>query len=96
MVRLDDPPFHVLVTLVGDRAVAIEDSCNHAGASLSEGTRKGDCVLCPMHGYIFELATGELIAPRGLCGDQRTFVAEREGDQVVVWDAAPGVELIGL
>jgi nitrite reductase/ring-hydroxylating ferredoxin subunit len=96
MVRLDDPPFHVLVTLVGDRPVAIEDSCNHAGASLSEGTRKGDCVLCPMHGYIFELATGELVAPRGLCGDQRTFIARREGDQVVVWDPAPGVELIGL
>jgi nitrite reductase/ring-hydroxylating ferredoxin subunit len=95
MVRLEDPPFHVLVALAGDRPVAIEDACNHAGASLSEGSRRGDCVICPMHGYTFELHTGKLVEPRGLCGDQRTFIARREGEHVVVWDPGPPVDVVG-
>jgi nitrite reductase/ring-hydroxylating ferredoxin subunit len=95
LVRLDDPPFHVLVALLDGEPYAIEDSCNHAGASLSEGWRRGDCVVCPMHGYVFELRTGALVEPRGFCGDQRTFVAERRGDRVFVWDKGPPVALVG-
>jgi nitrite reductase/ring-hydroxylating ferredoxin subunit len=48
-----------------------------------------------MHGYVFELGTGKLVEPRGLCGDQRTFVARREGDEVAVWDAGVGVVVLG-
>jgi nitrite reductase/ring-hydroxylating ferredoxin subunit len=98
MVRLPYPPFHVLVALVGEVPCAIEDACNHAGASLSEGGRDGTCVSCPMHGYIFELSTGRLVEPRGLCGDQRLFVARLGGDnrgEVVVWDPGSGVALVG-
>jgi nitrite reductase/ring-hydroxylating ferredoxin subunit len=104
MVRLDDPPFHVLVAIVGDAPFAIEDACNHAGASLSEGGRCGGPpeaaeedrphVACPMHGYIFELRTGRLVAPRGLCGDQRRLSASFEGDDVVVWDPGARVAVI--
>jgi nitrite reductase (NADH) small subunit len=91
LVRLAYPPFHVLVALADGIPYAIEDACNHAGASLSEGERDGACVSCPMHGYVFELATGRLVQPRGLCDDQRCFVARLDGDDVVVWD--PGAEL---
>ena len=95
-VRLPYPPFDVLVALVGGQPFAIEDACNHAGASLSEGERDGEgCVSCPMHGYVFEIPTGRLLRPRGLCSDQRTFVAQFEGDEVVVWDAGAGVQIIG-
>jgi nitrite reductase/ring-hydroxylating ferredoxin subunit len=94
-VRLDYPPFDVLVSLVDGSPVAIEDACNHAGASLTEGPRRGDCVLCPMHGYVFELATGRLVEPRGLCSDQRTYLARVEGDQVLVLDPGPNVTVIG-
>ena len=88
MVRLDYPPWHVLVTTVDGEPYAIEDACNHAGSSLCEGTRKGDTVACAMHGYVFALRTGALVAPKGLCDDQRKFVTTVEGDDVVVWDAA--------
>jgi nitrite reductase/ring-hydroxylating ferredoxin subunit len=94
-VRIAYEPFHVLVALVAGEPVAIEDACNHAGASLSEGTRTGDCISCPMHGYVFELQTGRLVEPRGLCSDQRVFVARVEGDDVSVWDPGAGVTLIG-
>jgi hypothetical protein len=48
-----------------------------------------------MHGYLFELRTGRLVQPRGLCDDQRTFVAEIDGDDVVVWDPGAGVTISG-
>jgi len=95
MARLPWPPFDVLVAIVDGRPAAIEDACNHAGASLSEGDRQGGCVACPMHGYRFELATGRLVEPRGLCDDQRAFVARLEGREVVVWDPGAGVEILG-
>lgn len=86
LVRLSYPPFDVCVALVDGEPRAIEDGCNHAGASLSEGSRNADRVACPMHGYVFSLVDGELIAPKGLCANQRTFAARIEGDEVVVED----------
>jgi nitrite reductase/ring-hydroxylating ferredoxin subunit len=86
LVRLEYPPWHVLVAWGGDGPHAIEDACNHAGASLAEGSRDGDCVTCPLHGYIFSLTTGALLAPRGLCDDQRCFLTRVEGEDVLVYD----------
>ena len=96
MVRLEYPPFHVLVSLVDGIPCAIEDGCNHAGASLSEGERRGCLVECPMHGYLFDLGTGQLIAPPGLCGDQRTFEIRLVGEDVEVWDPGLRVPIFGL
>jgi nitrite reductase/ring-hydroxylating ferredoxin subunit len=97
MVRLQWPPFHVLVALVDGVPRALEDACNHAGASLSEGirVRHGACVTCPMHGYVFDLATGRLVEPHGLCEDQRRFDARLEGDHVVVYDPGAGITILG-
>jgi len=86
LVRLSHPPFDVLVAWADGEVFAIEDACNHAGASLAEGWLEGDCVVCPMHAYVFELRTGRLLRPKGLCGDQRTYDAEIEGDEVAVYD----------
>ena len=86
LVRIVHPPFDVLVAWAEGEVFAIEDACNHAGASLAEGWLEGECVVCPMHAYVFELRTGRLARPRGLCGDQRTFEARIEGDEVAVYD----------
>jgi nitrite reductase/ring-hydroxylating ferredoxin subunit len=95
LVRMHYPPFDVLVSLVDGVPCAIEDACNHAGASLAVGDRdeSGRCVICPVHAYVFDLASGACVAPRGLCDDQRSFVARAEGDDVVVYDP---VELVFL
>jgi nitrite reductase/ring-hydroxylating ferredoxin subunit len=95
MVRLTYPPFDVLVAIVDGEPCALEDACNHAGASLTEGDRQGGCISCPMHGYVFEIATGRLVRPRGLCDDQRSFVARFEGDDVAVWDPGAGLTIVG-
>ncbi|HEX4448394.1 MAG TPA: Rieske 2Fe-2S domain-containing protein [Polyangiaceae bacterium] len=94
-VRLEYPPFDVLVCLVDGEPFAIEDACNHAGASLAEGERQGVCVSCPMHGYLFDLTTGLLVQPRGFCDDQRRFVARLDGDEVTIWDPGAGIQIIG-
>jgi nitrite reductase/ring-hydroxylating ferredoxin subunit len=86
MVRLSYPPWDVLVAMVGGEPCAIEDACNHAGGSLCAGSRDADIVACPLHGYLFALRTGELVAPKGLCDNQRRFTTTLEGIDVVVWD----------
>ncbi len=37
---------------------AIDDACPHRGASLAEGWCDGDNVLCPLHGWAFDIITG--------------------------------------
>jgi len=37
---------------------AIDDTCPHQGAALSEGELEGASVICPWHGALFDLATG--------------------------------------
>jgi len=86
MIRLAHPPFDVLVAWVEGDVFAIEDACNHAGASLAEGWIEDRCVVCPMHAYVFDLRTGKLLRPRGLCQDQRAYEARIEGDEVLVLD----------
>ena len=85
-VRIEYPPFDVLVAWVEGEVFAIEDACNHAGASLGEGWLEDKCVVCPMHGYVFDLKDGKLLRPRGLCADQRTYRTSLDGDEVVVFD----------
>lgn len=37
---------------------AIDDICPHMGASLASGPLSGDQVLCPWHGWVFNVKTG--------------------------------------
>ena len=87
LVRLPYPPRDVLVALVEGVPCAIEDACNHAGASLGAGPRAGCIVACPLHGYRFDLRTGELVSPRRACAPQRTFDAVVVGPMVHVYDS---------
>lgn len=45
----------------GDRWFAIDDTCPHAGGSLTEGMLDEDLVICPLHAYGFEVDTGRCI-----------------------------------
>ncbi len=72
-VRVHHPPYDIVVVRVGDEVFALEDACNHSSASLSEGFVRGDCLVCPAHGFSFALANGELVDPPGRCDDQRAY-----------------------
>jgi 3-phenylpropionate/trans-cinnamate dioxygenase ferredoxin subunit len=86
LVRLEYPPRHVLVALVDGTPFAIEDACNHAGASLAKGPREGCVVACPLHAYRFDLRTGELLSPRRACAPQRRFETALAEESVQVFD----------
>ena len=41
---------------------AIDDTCTHAGGTLSEGSLEGDVVTCPWHAATFNVKTGEALS----------------------------------
>ena len=72
VARVEDiPPGHAARTEIDGRPIAIfnvdgdfyalDDTCSHAEASLSEGDLDVDfcAVECPLHGSQFDLRTGE-------------------------------------
>jgi nitrite reductase/ring-hydroxylating ferredoxin subunit len=44
---------------VGERYYALEADCPHEGEPLADGSIEGLRVICPWHGYDFDLRTGE-------------------------------------
>ena len=45
----------------GEHFFALDDTCPHAGGSLTEGMIDEDLVICPLHAYAFEIATGRCV-----------------------------------
>ena len=41
-----------------DRVYALADTCPHRGGALGRGEVVDGCVLCPLHGWAFELSSG--------------------------------------
>ena len=62
----------ICLVLQQEKAFAVEDSCPHNGESLSKGVvnHLGE-VICPWHGYRFELKTGRESSER--CRDLVTY-----------------------
>ncbi len=52
----------ILVVNIDGNYCAIDDTCTHAGASLSEGTLDGSVLTCGWHGAKFDCKTGKLSA----------------------------------
>jgi nitrite reductase (NADH) small subunit len=42
-----------------NQVYAIENRCPHKGGPLAEGIVHGASVTCPLHNWVFDLATGE-------------------------------------
>jgi 3-phenylpropionate/trans-cinnamate dioxygenase ferredoxin subunit len=68
----DVPPGEGRKVTVGGRAIAlfncggtiyaVDDTCTHAEASLSEGFLEDYVVECPLHGAQFDVRTGAVVA----------------------------------
>lgn len=43
---------------VDDQVYALQDKCPHKGGPLSQGIVHGTSVTCPLHNWVFDLATG--------------------------------------
>ncbi len=73
----------VCLTRVGDEVFAVEDTCTHSEASLSEGEVSGTKIECWLHGAEFDLRTGEALTPPATSA-LKTFKVEVNDNQVVV------------
>ncbi|MGV7220006.1 MAG: Rieske (2Fe-2S) protein [Nitrospinales bacterium] len=51
----------IAVFKVGEKIFAIEDFCKHRGGALSQGHLEGNLVECPMHGWVYDIFTGECL-----------------------------------
>ena len=55
----------VLLYRRGDDICAIGNDCPHQGGSLSDGFVEGDIVICPLHGWEFDLRSGACMTVPG-------------------------------
>ena len=64
----------------GDEVLAIGNECPHQAGSLGDGWLEGDIVVCPLHGWEFDLRSGACMTIPG----ERVprWTATVEGDAV--------------
>lgn len=60
-VRLEKNGQSICVTRIGGEVFAIDDTCTHSDASLSEGDVSGTKIECWLHGAEFDLRTGKAL-----------------------------------
>jgi nitrite reductase/ring-hydroxylating ferredoxin subunit len=68
---------------VAGRYYAIADVCPHRGGPLSEGELEGTAVVCPWHGAVFDLATGEVTRSPAAAG-VATYDVRIEGEEIAI------------
>ena len=74
-VMIGDRP--VAVFCSGGQYYALDDTCIHRGGSLGRGLFDGEWVACPLHGWKFNVKTGNLaMGPGVACHAAR----ERDGE----------------
>ena len=82
-IAIDHNGVAVCVARIGDEVYAVEDTCTHSEASLSEGEISGTKIECWLHGAEFDLRTGEALTPPANA-PLKTFSVKRNGNQVVI------------
>ncbi|MCZ9351202.1 bifunctional 3-phenylpropionate/cinnamic acid dioxygenase ferredoxin subunit [Streptomyces mutabilis] len=83
-----DPPVAVFCTEDGE-IHAIDDTCTHQDASLSDGWLEGCWVECPLHASKFDLRTGRVDAPPARLPVRTHEVVVQDGVIHVVLSDAP-------
>jgi len=86
MVMVSADGKDILVTNVDGNYYAMDDTCTHAGASLSEGSLDGSTVTCPWHGSTWDCKTGKMIAFGVQLKDLSSYKVMVESDNVFVED----------
>jgi nitrite reductase/ring-hydroxylating ferredoxin subunit len=70
----------------GDEIFAIGNECSHQGGSLCDGAVEGDIVICPLHGWEFDLRSGACMTVPGEALPRFTVTVE---DGAVHLEEAP-------
>lgn len=82
-VKLEKAGKSICVTRLGDEVFAIDDTCSHSEASLSEGEVSDFKIECWLHGAEFDLRTGRAVTLPAT-EDIATYAVVVDGDSVTV------------
>lgn len=77
----------VLVVRFDDRVCAYQDRCAHLGVPLSQGTLRGDVLICGAHHYEYDARTGQGLNPR--CVGLTPLPVRVEGEDILVDAVVP-------
>jgi len=80
-IMVDTTP--VCLVKIKEEVFAVEDTCSHSEASLSEGELNGYRIECWLHGAEFDLRTGEAVVPPAVA-PLKCFIVERNSDQLLI------------
>ena len=67
---------------INNQFFAIDNNCLHMGGSLSEGEIESNNVTCPLHGWQFDLKSGNNIMP-GI-GKLNTYKTEIKNEEIFI------------
>ena len=73
----------ILICNVDGSFFAIEDVCTHDGAPLDQGDLDGKCIICPRHGAMFDVQTGEALTLPAVLPLSTYAVELRDGEILV-------------
>lgn len=61
LVEIDG--LRIVLTRISDAVYACGDVCAHRGGHLSEGRLSGTRLACPLHGWLYDVRTGQCLFP---------------------------------
>ncbi len=73
---------NVAIANVDGKFHCINNICLHRGGPLGQGEMEGDCVVCPWHGWTYDVTTGKLQSNPAIGVD--TYPLEFHGDDIFV------------
>ncbi len=74
----------ILVVNVDGNYFAVDDTCTHSGASLSEGKLDGSTVTCGWHGAQFDCKTGNLEKFPAKINNLQSYKVVVESNDVII------------
>ncbi len=82
-MRIEKDGKSICVTKIGDQVFAVDDTCTHSDASLSEGDITDFKIECWLHGAEFDLRNGQALT---LPATQplETYAVKIDGNSVTV------------
>jgi len=84
MIKISIDGKDILISNIDGDFYAIDDSCTHSGASLSEGSLEGCTIICGWHKAEFDCKTGKLMKFPAKIRDLASYNVTVESDNVFV------------
>ena len=84
MIKVSVDGKEIMVANIDGDYCAMDDSCTHSGASLSEGKLDGGTVICGWHKAEFDCKTGKLVKFPAKIRDLASYNVSIESDNVFV------------